>query len=129
MSTDTVKNVYISFQLIRFILSLCIFFAALIFLLGGYFHTQLRSSKRQWLIFNLCIAMMIFAIINSVFAMLTLAPTYQTILIIKVCTLQHYLEDVAQGQVAYSLVAFCVHQLGPQEWKNRSFIWFGYVLF
>jgi quinol-cytochrome oxidoreductase complex cytochrome b subunit len=128
MSTNTEILVYQIFHIIRFILNVAIFFAALLFLLGGCFHNQLRSTKRQWLMFNLCIAMMIFAIINSVFAMLPLAPTYLTGLAVQVCTLQHFFEDVAQGQVAYSFVAFCIHQLGPQEWKNRSFIWFGYVL-
>ncbi|CAF1288863.1 unnamed protein product [Adineta steineri] len=57
--------------------------------------------------------------------MLPFAPTYTTVLIAQVCTLQHFFEDVAQGQVAYSLVVFCVHQNGPEEWKNRSYLWFG----
>ncbi len=73
--------------------------------------------------------MIVFAIINSVFAMIPLAPTYLTGLAVQVCTLQNFLEDVAQGQVAYSLLAFAIHQIGPNEWKNRSFLWFGYVLF
>jgi hypothetical protein len=69
--------------------------------------------------------MIVFSIINSVFSMLPLAPTYETVLAAEVCTLQNFLQDVAQGQVAYSLVAFCIHQIGPQEWRNRSYLWFG----
>jgi hypothetical protein len=61
---------------------------------------------------------------NSVFAMLPLASTYITILAAQVCTLQHFLEDIAQGQVAYSLLAFFIHQIGPKEWRNRSCLWF-----
>jgi hypothetical protein len=79
--------------------------------------------------FNVFIAIIIFSIINSIFAMLPLAPTYLTGLAVQVCTLQHFLEDIVQGQVAYSLLAFAVHQIGPIEWKNRSFIWFGYVFY
>ena len=129
MATDTEKLVFLIFQFIRFLLNVNIFIAALLFLLIGCCHDRLRSSKRQWLMFNTCIAMMIFAIINSVFALLPLAPTYQTVLVGQVCTLQHFLEDVVQGQVAYSLLAFCIHQSGPQEWRNGSLIWFGYVFY
>jgi hypothetical protein len=129
MSTQTELRVYKIFHLIRFILNVFIFISALLFLLGGCFHRQLRSSKRQWLMFNLCISMIVFAIINSVFAMIPLAPTYLTGLAAHICTLQNFLEDVAQGQVAYSLLAFAIHQIGPNEWKNRSFLWFGYVSF
>ncbi len=43
-----------------------------------------------------------------VFAMLPLAPTYITVLATQVCTRQHFPEDVAEGQVAYSSVAFCI---------------------
>ncbi|CAF3638646.1 unnamed protein product [Rotaria sordida] len=57
--------------------------------------------------------------------MLPLAPTYQTILAVRVCTLEHFLEDIAQGQVAYSFVIFCMHQIGPQEWRKKSLLWFG----
>ncbi|CAF2441629.1 unnamed protein product [Rotaria sp. Silwood2] len=57
--------------------------------------------------------------------MLPLAPTYQTTLAVQMCTLQHFLEDIAQGQVAYAFVIFCMHQIGPQEWRKRSFLWFG----
>lgn len=125
MATNTEIVVYQIFHLIRFILNIINFFSALIFLLGGCFHYPLRSSKQQWCIFNISIGIMIFAIINAIFSMLPLAPTYITIIAIKICTLQHFLEDVAQGQVAYSLIAFGIHQIGPQEWKNRSLIWFG----
>ena len=125
MATETELAVYKAFHLIRFILNVFIFFSAWIFLLGGLLHHQLRSSKQQWMMFNIFISIIFFSVINSVFAMLPLAPTYQTVLIIQDCTLQHFLEDVVQGQVAYSLVAFAIHQLGPREWKNRSFIWFG----
>jgi hypothetical protein len=125
MSTETELVVYKAFHLIRFVLNVFIFFSALMFLLGGFLHHQLRSSKRQWMMFNVFISIIFFSIINSVFAMLPLAPTYLTGLAVQVCTLQHFLEDVVQGQVAYSLVALAIHQLGPREWKNRSLLWFG----
>ena len=124
-STDTELLVYKIFHLIRFMFNIIIFLTTILFLLGGCCHQQLRSSKRQWFMFNICIAMIFFAIVNSVFAMLPLAPDYIPTVITKVCTLQHFLEDVVQGQVAYGLIAFGIHQLGPQEWKNRSFFWFG----
>jgi uncharacterized membrane protein len=125
MSTDTEKLVYEIFHLIRLLLNFIIFVAALIFILSGCCHRQIRSSKRQWLMINICIAMIIFAIINSVFTMLPLAPTYLTGLAVQICTLQNYLGDVVQGQVAYSFVALCVHQIGAQEWRTRSLVWFG----
>jgi hypothetical protein len=128
MTTATELLLYKIFHLLHFALDLSIFTAAILFILAGCCHDQLRSSKRQLHMFNICIAMIVFSIINSVFSMLPLAPTYVTVLAAQVCTLQNFLEDVAQGQVAYSLVAFCIHQIGPQEWRNRSFLWFGYVL-
>ncbi len=118
-----------AFHLILFLLNVIIFITALIFLLFACFHKEFRSSKRQWFIINIFIGIIIFSIINSIFTMLPLAPTYITDMLAQVCTLQNFLQDVAQGQVAYSLVAFCIHQSGPQQWRNRSFIWFGYVLF
>ncbi len=78
--------------------------------------------------FSICIGMIIFTIIDSVFAMLSLASTYSIVLIIQFCTLQHYLIDIIQGQVAYSLLVYAIHRIGPQEWKNKIFIWFGYIL-
>ncbi len=79
--------------------------------------------------FSICIGTIIFVIIDSVFAMLPVAPTYSAVLIIQVCILQHYLLDVIQEQVAYSFVNFGIHQIGAQEWEKRSFIWFEYVAF
>jgi uncharacterized membrane protein len=124
MATTT-ELIYLIFHLIRFIFSLAIFTSALLFLCGGCFHDQLRRSKRQWLMFNFCIAAIVFAIINAIFSMIPVAPTYILVLAAQLCTLQHFLEDVAQGQVAYSLVALAIHQTGPPEWKNRSYLWFG----
>lgn len=129
MATNTDILVYQIFHIIRLILNIFIFFVALIFLLGGCFHQQLRSSKQQWFTLNIFIGIIIFSIINAFFAIIPVAPSYATVIAAKVCTLQHFLEDVAHGQVAYSFVAFGIHQMGPQEWRNRSILWFGYVSF
>lgn len=128
MNTDTETIVYMIFHFIRFILNVFIFIGSLLYLISGVLDQQMRLLKRQWHFFNISIGMICFAIINSVFSMLPLAPTYSTILIGEVCTLEHYFKDVVQGQVAYSLLAFAIHQLGPRYWRNESFIWFGYVL-
>ena len=125
MNTDTETLIYMIFHFIRFILNLFIFIGSLLYLISGSLDQQIRASKRQWHFFNISIGMICFSIINSVFSMLPLAPTYLTILIGEVCTLEHYFEDVVQGQIAYSLLAFAIHQLGPRYWRNESFIWFG----
>ena len=126
MASDTEKQVYKIFHLVRFLLNVVLFFAALLLLLSGLRHRQIRTSKKQWLIFNLCLAIIVFATINSVFSMIPLAPTYLTRLVIDICTLQRFLEDVAQGQVAYAFIVLSLHRLGKEEWKRKSFLWFGY---
>ena len=125
MSTETEKQIYKVLHFLRFLLDVLLFVGALLFLLSGLRHPPSRAAKKQWLIFNLALAILVFATINAVFSLIPLAPTYPLPLLLTLCTQQRFLEDLAQGQVAYALLAVHFHRLGAVEWKRKSFFWFG----